>query len=57
MLAPAAVTGILIAIGLIGHGIWDLVHHARNEVVSRRYSEFCAALDFALAIIYVVLLR
>ena len=56
VLVPPPITGILIAIGLIGHGIWDLVHHARNEVVSRRYSEFCAALDFALAIIVVVLL-
>lgn len=56
VLAPAPITGILIAVGLIGHGIWDLVHHARNQVVSRRYSEFCAALDFALAIIVVVLL-
>lgn len=56
VVVPPPVTGILIAIGLIGHGIWDLVHHARNEVVSRRYAEFCAALDFALAIIVTVLL-
>jgi hypothetical protein len=56
VVAPAPVTGILVVVGLIGHAVWDLVHHARNQVVSRRYSEFCAALDLALAVVVVVLL-
>lgn len=35
----------LVAAGLIGHGIWDIIHHRRNLVVSRAFAEFCAVLD------------
>ncbi len=39
---------LLVAGGLIGHGVWDVVHHRRNEVVPRPYAEFCAVIDFLL---------
>lgn len=48
------VGGILIAIGLAAHGVWDIVHHRRNLVVTRPYAEFCAVLDLVLAAIVVV---
>jgi hypothetical protein len=40
---------LIAAVGLIGHGAWDVWHHRRGAVVSRPYAEFCAVLDFALA--------
>ncbi|MEX5270707.1 hypothetical protein [Kocuria sabuli] len=39
-----------IAAGLIGHGVWDLVHWRRHEVVSRSLSEWCGALDLTLGL-------
>ena len=37
--------GILVAIGLLGHGAWDAYHLLRDRVVARSYAEFCAVLD------------
>ena len=54
-LTQPVLAGILLAAGLVGHAAWDLVHHRRNAVVSRSYSEFCAALDLVLAVIVIVL--
>lgn len=45
--APVVGT-IALAVGLIGHGLWDVAHHRSNIVVTRGYSAFCAGLDFAL---------
>ena len=36
---------VLIAAGLIGHTVWDVVHWRRHEVVSRSLAEWCAGLD------------
>ena len=47
--------GILIAVGLVAHAVWDIVHHRRNAVVSRTYAEFCAVLDLTLAVVVVLL--
>jgi hypothetical protein len=49
------VAGVLIAIGLVGHAAWDVVHHVRRAVVSRPYAEFCAVLDVTLAIAIIVM--
>lgn len=47
---------VLLASGLIGHALWDLVHWRRDEVVSRTLSEWCAALDFTLGVGVFILL-
>ncbi|MFC7550449.1 hypothetical protein [Plantactinospora sp. GCM10030261] len=39
---------VLIAVGLIGHALWDLAHWRRHQVVSRSLAEWCLALDFTL---------
>ena len=39
---------VLVAVGLIGHAIWDAVHWRRHAVVSRSLAEGCAALDLTL---------
>lgn len=36
------------AAGLIGHGIWDIVHYWANRVVARSYAEMCAVYDILL---------
>lgn len=45
--APA-LGGYLVAVGLIGHGIWDIVHYWANRVVARSYAEMCAVYDILL---------
>jgi hypothetical protein len=37
--------GYLVAAGLIGHAVWDIVHYWTNRVAARTYAEFCAVLD------------
>jgi hypothetical protein len=54
-LVQPLLAGILIAVGLAAHAVWDIVHHRRNAVVSRTYAEFCAALDIVLAVVVLVL--
>lgn len=54
LLTPPIVGGILVAVGLAAHGVWDIVHHRRNVVVTRPYAEFCAVLDLVLAAVVVV---
>ena len=48
--------GILVAIGLLGHGAWDAYHLLRDRVVARSYAEFCAVLDLltSAAILFVL---
>jgi hypothetical protein len=38
----------LVAAALLGHGIWDVIHHWANRVVDRSLAEFCLVLDFVL---------
>jgi hypothetical protein len=54
-LVQPVLAGILIAVGLVAHAVWDIVHHRRNIVVSRSYAEFCAVLDLVLAVVVVLL--
>jgi hypothetical protein len=54
-LVQPVLAGILIAIGLLAHAVWDIVHHRRDIVVSRTYAEFCAVLDVTLAVVVVLL--
>jgi hypothetical protein len=51
--------GMLVAVGLLGHGAWDAVHFVRNRVVTRSYAEFCAVLDLLVgaAVIFVLFMR
>jgi hypothetical protein len=48
-LAPE-VGRIVVAVALVGHGLWDVVHWRRHEVVSRSLAEWCAGLDLTLGI-------
>ncbi|WP_329792657.1 hypothetical protein V1227_12405 [Lentzea sp. DG1S-22] len=45
---PAGV--LLIASGWGAHAVWDLVHHVRNAVVPRWWSEFCGVFDLVIAV-------
>lgn len=46
---------VLIASGLIGHALWDLVHWRRHAVVSRSLAEWCGVLDLTLGLGVLVL--
>jgi len=41
---------VLAGLVLAGHGVWDLVHYRRNQVVSRPLAEFCMLLDVPLGV-------
>lgn len=41
---------IVVAAGLIGHGVWDVVHWRRHEVVAPSLAEWCAVLDLTLGV-------
>ncbi|MFC3688837.1 hypothetical protein [Aquipuribacter hungaricus] len=56
LLAAPDVGRWVLAVGWLGHGVWDLVHLRRREVVSRSYAEWCGALDVLVAL-QLVLLR
>ncbi|GAA3673592.1 hypothetical protein GCM10022267_70550 [Lentzea roselyniae] len=44
-------TGVLlIALGWGAHAVWDLVHHIRNAVVPRWWSEFCGVFDLVICV-------
>ncbi|MFK7696244.1 hypothetical protein [Paenibacillus sp. HJGM_3] len=45
---------ILLAAGYLGHAIWDMVHFRNGKMVLRGYAEFCAVLDFLIAIILLI---
>ncbi|MEE3851081.1 hypothetical protein VZC37_12105 [Gordonia sp. LSe1-13] len=44
------VAKVVIAVGLLLHGAWDIAHWRRQAVVSRSLAEWCAALDISLGI-------
>lgn len=44
---------ILLAVGYIGHSIWDFVHFYNGKMVRRGYAEFCAVLDLLIAIVLI----
>jgi hypothetical protein len=41
---------LLIAFGWGAHAVWDLVHHVRNAVVPRWWSEWCGMFDLVIAV-------
>jgi hypothetical protein len=49
----------LVAVGLLGHAVWDAVHFLQNRVVARSYAEFCAVLDLLVgaAILFILFVR
>ncbi|MEU3641948.1 hypothetical protein AB0E59_01110 [Lentzea sp. NPDC034063] len=49
MVSPSAGV-LLIASGWGAHAVWDLVHHVRNAVVPRWWSEFCGVFDLVIAV-------
>lgn len=46
--------GVLVGIGWFAHGIWDIYHFAKNQVVNRPWSEMCAVLDIPVGVVLVV---
>ena len=48
------VGGYLVAVGLLGHAVWDLHHHRTRRVVSRSFAEFCLVLDTLLVVAIVL---
>ena len=44
-LVPSTTAVVLLGVGLIGHGLWDIWHLIRAKVVPREFAEFCAVLD------------
>jgi predicted acetyltransferase len=36
-------------IGGMAHGVWDVIHIRRDQVVSRGYAGWCAVLDLLIA--------
>jgi hypothetical protein len=49
MAVDPAVATWLVAAGWLGHGIWDLVHLARNRVVAPSFAEWCGVFDIGVA--------
>ncbi|MDG4825096.1 hypothetical protein O7635_24885 [Asanoa sp. WMMD1127] len=44
-------TGLVVAgFALASHGIWDVIHYRRNQVVNRSLAEFCIVLDVPLGV-------
>lgn len=46
----------IISAGLLAHGVWDLVHHRKNALltpVPNGYASFCAVTDVVFALILV----
>lgn len=50
-----ALGSYLVAAGLIGHGLWDVVHHRANRVAARSFAEWCAVYDFVLGALILML--
>jgi hypothetical protein len=40
----------LAGVALVGHGVWDVIHYRRNQVVHRSLAEFCVLLDVPLGL-------
>jgi hypothetical protein len=46
--------GYLVAVALLGHGLWDTIHLWRNRVVARSYAEFCAVVGLLLGVVIII---
>lgn len=45
----------VIAAGLIGHGVWDVIHYRRREAVPQWYAELCAVVDVIVGVSVIAL--
>ncbi|WP_051047239.1 hypothetical protein [Nocardia asiatica] len=43
--ADGSLARYLLAGGWLAHGVWDFVHHRRDRVVPRAWSEWCGVVD------------
>jgi hypothetical protein len=43
--ADARLAGVLAGVGWFAHGLWDAYHFAKDQVVTRTWSEMCAVVD------------
>ena len=50
---PTSTAVLLLGVGLIGHGLWDIWHLIRGKVVPRQFAEFCAVLDIPAGLAYI----
>lgn len=48
LLLDVTAAKVVVALGLLLHGVWDIAHWRRGEIVSRSLAEWCAALDLSL---------
>jgi hypothetical protein len=50
--ALARASSVILALGYLGHGLWDLIHHRRavDTVMPWWYVPFCVGYDFVVAI-------
>jgi hypothetical protein len=53
--AGSQVGSILVAVGLLAHTVWDLVHLRARAIVSPSLAEWCAVLDTLIAVGILVL--
>lgn len=50
LLLDVTAAKVVIAVGLLAHGTWDIVLWRRRAVVARSLAEWCAALDLSLGL-------
>ena len=55
VLVAPAVGMVLAGLALAGHGIWDIVHYRRDQVVPRSLAECCVLLDVSLGLGFLLL--
>ncbi len=54
VLVDPTVGGVLVGVGWIAHGIWDVYHFATNKVVNRPWAEMCFVVDILVGAALVV---
>ncbi|MEV0731630.1 hypothetical protein [Polymorphospora sp. NPDC050346] len=52
---PPQVGLVLAGLVLTAHGVWDVIHYRRDQVVPRSLAEFCVLLDVPLGLGFLVL--
>ncbi len=54
ILVDPTIGGVLVGIGWIAHGIWDIYHFVNNKIVNRPWSEMCCVVDILVGVAVVV---
>ncbi len=54
ILVDPTVGGVLVGIGWIAHGIWDIYHFVKNKIVNRPWAEMCFVVDILVGVAIVV---